>query len=73
MTVVDHMVQNALDAVGEDGRVEVRLRNDGGMAAVEIEDNGPGMDPEFIRDRLFRPFDSTKRSGYGMGAYESRE
>jgi len=71
--VVDHLVQNALDAVGKNGRVEVRLSDAGAMAAVEIEDNGPGMDPEFVRDRLFRPFDSTKGSGYGIGVYESRE
>src|SRR5262249_19636702 len=71
--VVDHLIQNALDAVGKKGRVEVRLRNEGRTAVIEIEDNGPGMDPEFIRDRLFRPFDSTKNSGYGIGAYESRE
>jgi putative PEP-CTERM system histidine kinase len=71
--VVDHLVQNALDAIDQDGHVEVRLTNAGKMAAVEIEDNGPGMRPEFVRDRLFRPFDSTKDSGYGIGVYESRE
>jgi putative PEP-CTERM system histidine kinase len=71
--VVDHLVQNALDAVGQDGHVEVRLTGAGKMAAVEIEDNGPGMQPEFVRDRLFRPFDTTKDSGYGIGVYESRE
>jgi len=71
--VVDHLIQNALDAVGKDGRVEVRLTSAGAMAAVEIEDNGPGMQPEFVRDRLFRPFDTTKDSGYGIGVYESRE
>ena len=71
--VVDHLVQNALDAVGQNGRVAVRLRDLGAMAAVEIEDDGPGMDAEFIRERLFRPFVSTKDSGYGIGAYETRE
>ena len=71
--VVDHLVQNALDAIGQGGRVEVRLTTAGAMAAVEIEDNGPGMKPEFVRDRLFRPFDTTKESGYGIGVYESRE
>ena len=71
--VVDHLVQNALDAVGHDGHVKVRLTDAGKMAAVEIEDDGPGMQPEFIRDRLFRPFDTTKDSGYGIGVYESRE
>ena len=71
--VIDHLVQNALDAIGSDGHVEVRLTDAGSMAAVEIEDNGPGMQPEFVRDRLFRPFDTTKDSGYGIGVYESRE
>ncbi len=72
-TVVEHLVQNALDAAGAQGSVEVRLAEDGDMAAVEIEDNGPGMDPGFVRDRLFRPFDTTKDTGYGIGVYESRE
>jgi putative PEP-CTERM system histidine kinase len=71
--IVDHLVQNALEAVGEDGRVEVRLSETGEMIALEIEDNGPGMDADFVRDHLFRPFDSTKSSGYGIGAYESQE
>ena len=72
-TIVEHLIQNALDAAGTQGSVEVRLADDGDMAAVEIEDNGPGMDPTFVRDRLFRPFDTTKDSGYGIGVYESRE
>jgi signal transduction histidine kinase len=55
--------------------VSVRLRaSGGGHAVVEVEDNGPGMDEEFIRVRLFKPFDTTKGlTGMGIGAYESRE
>ena len=41
---------------------------------ITIEDNGCGMDDIFIRDRLFKPFDTTKgNSGMGIGMYESRE
>jgi signal transduction histidine kinase len=40
---------------------------------VEIVDTGSGMDDEFIRTRLFQPFDSTKGAGMGIGAYECRE
>jgi len=36
-------------------------------------DDGPGMSAEFIRDTLFRPFGTTKKSGYGIGAYQARE
>ncbi|MGH7330045.1 MAG: ATP-binding protein, partial [Polyangiaceae bacterium] len=45
----------------------------GNMAVVEIADNGPGMNFEFVRDKLFQPFVTTKGMGYGIGAYESRE
>ena len=41
---------------------------------IDITDTGSGMTPEFIRDRLFRPFDSTKGAqGMGIGAYQARE
>jgi len=71
--VVEQLVQNAVEAVGAAGRVQVRLAGEGKMAVVEIEDNGPGMDADFVRDKLFLPFSSTKDSGYGIGVYESRD
>ena len=41
---------------------------------IEIADTGDGMDKDFIRDRLFKPFDTTKgNAGMGIGVYESRE
>ena len=46
----------------------------GNTAIIKIEDNGCGMDTAFIRERLFRPFDTTKGdTGMGVGAYDSRE
>jgi putative PEP-CTERM system histidine kinase len=72
--VLGHVVQNAQDATPPDGRVELLLRVSGDQAIVEIRDTGSGMDPEFIKTRLFRPFDSTKGlTGMGIGAYECRE
>lgn len=71
--VLRHVVQNALDATEDDGKVELRVRMDGSFALLEITDNGPGMTVEFIRDTLFRPFNTTKQSGYGIGAYQARE
>ncbi len=73
-TVFGHLVQNAQDATARDGTVSLSLQRDGDWAVVRIEDTGCGMDAEFIRDRLFKPFDSTKGlTGMGIGAYESRE
>ncbi len=70
---IGHVLQNALEATPEDGRVIMALNETGGMARLEISDTGTGMDAEFIRTRLFRPFDSTKGAGMGIGAYECRE
>ena len=72
--VIEHIIQNAQDATPEGGRVEVRLIQENGLAVVEIEDSGCGMDSEFVRERLFKPFDTTKgNAGMGIGAYECRE
>jgi len=70
--VIAHLIGNAQDAIREGGRIEVRLRARGSEAVIEIVDDGQGMDPEFVRDRLFKPFQTTKPGGYGIGAYESR-
>ena len=73
-TVFGHLLQNAQEATEKQGRVTVRLLREEGWAVVEIEDTGCGMDADFLRERLFKPFDSTKGlTGMGIGAYESRE
>lgn len=73
--VFAHLLDNALEAIAErdDGRVAVRLSARGGDAVIEVTDNGPGMDEDFVRNELFRPFRTTKSGGFGIGAYESRE
>jgi len=71
--VIAHLIDNALEATGDGGRVAVRLSARGGDAIVEVEDNGMGMDAEFVRNELFRPFRTTKDGGFGIGAFESRE
>jgi putative PEP-CTERM system histidine kinase len=71
--VIGHLVQNALDATGGRGKVAVRLRRDDEAALIEVTDNGVGMTPEFVRDRLFKPFQTTKTTGMGVGVYESSQ
>lgn len=72
--VIEHVVQNAQEATAADGWVRLRLALSGQYVLLEIEDNGCGMDERFIRDRLFKPFDTTKgNAGMGIGAYECRE
>jgi putative PEP-CTERM system histidine kinase len=69
--VIGHIVQNAIDATEKDGRVTLNVRAQGEHAVVEVRDTGHGMTPEFVRDRLFKPFQTTKQTGMGIGAYES--
>ena len=73
-TVFSHLVQNAQEATNKDGVVTVRMMREHNGVAVEVEDNGAGMDADFVRHRLFKPFDSTKGlTGMGIGAFESRD
>jgi signal transduction histidine kinase len=51
----------------------VALHADDRDARVVVSDEGAGMTPEFIRDRLFRPFQTTKATGMGIGVYESAQ
>jgi len=69
--IIGHVVQNALDATDPSGQVWLRVDRLGGQARIEIGDTGQGMSPEFVRDRLFKPFQTTKPTGMGIGAYES--
>jgi putative PEP-CTERM system histidine kinase len=69
--VIGHLVQNAIEATGEGGRVWIRLAREGDQAMVEVGDTGCGMSPEFVQERLFKPFQTTKATGMGIGAYES--
>jgi len=72
--VLSHLVQNAQEATPDNGIVEIYAYKKKESVVVEILDNGIGMTDEFINDRLFRPFDTTKgNAGMGIGVYESRE
>lgn len=71
--VVAHLVQNAIDASGGKGAVTVRMAAAADEVRIDISDSGGGMSAAFIRTELFAPFRSTKKGGFGIGAYEARE
>ncbi|MEW8017805.1 MAG: XrtA/PEP-CTERM system histidine kinase PrsK, partial [Candidatus Thiodiazotropha endolucinida] len=72
--IMVHMIKNAQEASQEDGKVDVTVDRDNNYAVITIEDNGVGMDALFIKERLFRPFQTTKgNAGMGIGVYETRE
>ncbi|MFK8030965.1 MAG: XrtA/PEP-CTERM system histidine kinase PrsK [Gammaproteobacteria bacterium] len=72
--VMIHLVRNAQDATEFDGSVTLFVGADSNRAIIEVRDTGSGMTSEFIRDRLFIPFDTTKGvKGMGIGVYQARE
>jgi putative PEP-CTERM system histidine kinase len=77
-TVLHHLMNNASEAATKEGSqpgtcIVVSSQRIVDKISIEISDNGPGMDEEFVRNELFRPFRSTKSSGLGIGAYQARE
>lgn len=69
--VIGHVVQNAFDASDLESAVELSLERVGSHAQVVVVDRGCGMSEEFIQQRLFKPFQTTKSTGMGIGSYES--
>jgi signal transduction histidine kinase len=61
-----NLIDNAIDAVNESGRVEVKATREQSRICVRVMDNGPGI-PSEIRERIFDPFFTTKPVGKGTG------
>jgi len=73
MTVV-HIIKNAQEATDYTGFIDVTLRTEDNNATIEIEDNGAGMSEDFIKNQLFKPFNTTKSGkGMGIGVYQAKE
>ena len=61
-----NILDNAVDATGGVGNIEIRTHHEADMAVVEISDNGSGIAPEEV-SRIFEPFYTTKPQGEGTG------
>jgi len=71
-SVVTNLVLNARDALGSGGAITVRTESRGERVLLSVVDNGCGMSPAFLSESLFRPFQSTKKKGLGIGLFQSR-
>lgn len=69
---LSHIVQNAIDVSPANEPVLVEISAEGEDGCIAVSDKGPGMSSAFVREKLFRPFASTKDGGFGIGAYEAR-
>jgi putative PEP-CTERM system histidine kinase len=70
--VLTNLVLNARDAVGDGGQIRVATKRSNGWAILQVSDNGCGISPEFLGQSLFRPFQTTKKKGIGIGMYQTK-
>ncbi len=71
--VLMNLVQNAIEATGEQGWLRVKTCRENGSICIQISDNGAGISDDFLKNNLFRPFQTTKKNGLGIGLYQCRQ
>lgn len=71
--LLNQLLQNAIDASPQGEPVALAVAADGLTVTINIVDRGCGMSPAFVRDKLFKPFVSSKPGGFGIGAFEARQ
>jgi putative PEP-CTERM system histidine kinase len=71
-SVITNLLLNARDAVGPAGEIRIETTQNDNWAVVSISDNGCGMSQAFLKSSLFRPFQSTKKKGLGIGMFQSK-
>jgi putative PEP-CTERM system histidine kinase len=72
LKVVTNLVLNAREAVLPAGEVRIETAQSNGCVILTVSDNGCGMNPEFLSRSLFRPFQTTKKNGLGIGLFQSK-
>lgn len=67
-----NLMQNAMDAMGDGGQINIGIHNIGQTVSIYVRDDGPGI-PEELRERLFQPFTTSKNDGLGLGLVICRD
>lgn len=72
-TLLGHLIQNAIEASAPDAPITIAVGAAQGEARIDVIDRGCGMTAAFMREKLFKPFVSSKSGGFGLGAFEARK
>lgn len=72
-SVLQNLTMNAIEAIPDKGSIFIETYTENGAAFLVVSDTGRGMSPDFIRKRLFRPFQTTKKRGLGIGLYQCQQ
>jgi len=73
LRVVENLVTNAAEAIEGEGTVAITLAEADGHAILTVSDTGSGISAEFMERHLFSPFRSTKKAGWGIGLYHTKQ
>lgn len=71
-SVLTNLLLNSAEALSANGTIRISTTRRDKWAVLSVTDNGSGMSPTFLRDNLFRPFQTTKKKGLGIGMFQSR-
>jgi len=70
--VLTNLILNANEAIENSGQIRISTMPKDGWVCISVQDTGCGMSREFIEHSLFRPFQTTKKQGMGIGLYQSK-
>ena len=73
LRVVENLTTNAAEAIDHEGTVTVTLAEEQGHAVISVADTGCGIPEEYQERHLFSPFRSTKKGGWGIGLYQTKQ
>lgn len=71
--VLQNLIINAIESMPQGGEIDISLRAKDSLLCLAVSDSGVGISREFMKDKLFKPFQSTKKKGLGIGLYQSKE
>lgn len=71
-SVITNLLLNARDAAGPEGKISIETKKSSSWITLLVSDNGCGMTAAFIKDSLFRPFQTTKKTGLGVGLFQTK-
>ena len=73
LRVIENLVTNAAEAIEGEGTIAITLAEAEGRAVLTVSDTGCGISEDFMQRHLFSPMRSTKKGGWGIGLYHSKQ
>jgi len=70
--IILNLVVNAYEAIPKEGTISIATSSKDGFVSITVSDNGPGIPKDYMSGALFRPFKTTKKSGFGIGLFQCK-